>query len=82
MTVPGRQFHLRLSPEHTQRLHELQEEFTQIPQPTLLKLVLGAVLDMPLCERIEAISNQMRRPTKQRQSGRLQGPLNSKNRMG
>ena len=81
MSIPGRQFHVRLTPELTKKLDELEAEFAGLPRPTLMKLLISSALDCPLDVRIERINHEIRKKPSHQPKNRSDLNLNAKKRL-
>ncbi|HEY3324140.1 MAG TPA: hypothetical protein VGP72_27050 [Planctomycetota bacterium] len=63
MTLPSRQLHVRLSPQMLQKFEGLVAEFPAIPKATLLRLLLGSVLEHSQDQIADVVLRQLRKPT-------------------
>lgn len=61
MSVPGRQFHFRMPAEMAERFDTLRSEFSSLPTPVLIRLLLSSTLNRPLSKQIRAIQSEIRR---------------------
>jgi len=62
MSLPTKIINVRLGPQQAEQFKRLKNEFAGLPQATVLRLLISAVLEMPLERQVEVLTKQIRRP--------------------
>lgn len=62
MSLPTKIINVRLSAAQAEQFRRLKDEFSGLPQATILRLLIASFLEMPLERQVEVVTAQIRKP--------------------